>query len=573
MRVTTALAMLTSLFLGAPDAQAAATWTATSNRDSYNRPDLDPRYDIEFVSTSIFDNSSDQIYFYLHFTNKPTVDLFNDGKSWAFVGLDYDADEKSDIRLELYNIQLKSDRTAVDGDVYDTRTKKFLNCNVNIFTNLIEDRWWVGFSVSRICISLPQTFGIQGYSDYLQSDDKSFDYAPDQHFKVTLPGAGTSTSSSAGQAYPLPTNISNESTIQQNFTTPPINLTSLAEKLSPSVVTIYCANGKGSGWALKAEMSASLKANGFQTYLITNQHVVEDCISSRKVTVQLNTGNQISGTIVGWNENSDVAGVAISVPIAGLEWIGSAPKQGWWVGVLGSPGSLTGILTTGIISSINNEASTFTFTAAINPGNSGGPVFDSTGRVLGLATSKFLLSNGALAEGSGNAHGVPLLCGTVITCDVEPKPWGAISKFTAGPSAAELEAQAKAEAAAKAAKELELKEEKMKQCSDLNGDLKVSIFNANSYKSLYPNSSNVFQGLIASAPKEVNCSTVSLSTIDSDLNSQRKLINAFDAALISALETAKLSAIKKTTITCTKGKLSKKIVGLNPKCPSGYKKK
>jgi len=31
--------------------------------------------------------------------------------------------------------------------------------------------------------------------------------------------------------------------------------------------------------------------------------------------------------------------------------------------------------------------------------------------------------------------------------------------------------------------------------------------------------------------------------------------------------------IKKTTITCTKGKVAKKIFGLNPKCPSGYNKK
>ena len=32
-------------------------------------------------------------------------------------------------------------------------------------------------------------------------------------------------------------------------------------------------------------------------------------------------------------------------------------------------------------------------------------------------------------------------------------------------------------------------------------------------------------------------------------------------------------AVKKTTITCVKGKLTKKVTGINPKCPSGYKKK
>jgi M6 family metalloprotease-like protein len=37
--------------------------------------------------------------------------------------------------------------------------------------------------------------------------------------------------------------------------------------------------------------------------------------------------------------------------------------------------------------------------------------------------------------------------------------------------------------------------------------------------------------------------------------------------------TATLAARKKTTITCTKGKLTKKVTAIKPKCPAGYKKK
>ena len=33
------------------------------------------------------------------------------------------------------------------------------------------------------------------------------------------------------------------------------------------------------------------------------------------------------------------------------------------------------------------------------------------------------------------------------------------------------------------------------------------------------------------------------------------------------------AAMKKTTITCVKGKLTKKVTAVNPKCPAGYKKK
>ena len=35
----------------------------------------------------------------------------------------------------------------------------------------------------------------------------------------------------------------------------------------------------------------------------------------------------------------------------------------------------------------------------------------------------------------------------------------------------------------------------------------------------------------------------------------------------------KPNAVKKTTITCLKGKLTKKVTAVNPKCPSGYKKR
>jgi hypothetical protein len=35
----------------------------------------------------------------------------------------------------------------------------------------------------------------------------------------------------------------------------------------------------------------------------------------------------------------------------------------------------------------------------------------------------------------------------------------------------------------------------------------------------------------------------------------------------------KPAAAKKTTITCVKGKTSKKVIAVNPKCPTGYKKK
>ena len=53
---------------------------------------------------------------------------------------------------------------------------------------------------------------------------------------------------------------------------------------------------------------------------------------------------------------------------------------------------------------------------------------------------------------------------------------------------------------------------------------------------------------------------------------------AINIPIITSLEdkgikAAQAAAIKKTTITCIKGKLVKKVTAVKPVCPKGYKKK
>jgi hypothetical protein len=43
--------------------------------------------------------------------------------------------------------------------------------------------------------------------------------------------------------------------------------------------------------------------------------------------------------------------------------------------------------------------------------------------------------------------------------------------------------------------------------------------------------------------------------------------------VVAPAATAKPAAVKKTTITCVKGKISKKVTAVKPVCPTGYKKK
>ena len=549
-------------------AVAAVTWSQTSKLDvAFDGTFYNPQYDLQYSSAYIFDNETDEIFFYLDFLQVPTVIMFNDDKnSFGSINLDYDFDGDADVSLYTELLDLNTSHVAVDGLAYNRVTEKLLDCPVRVFADIENQSKWVGFRVSRSCLNLPNSFDLNGYAQFnpLNRDD-SFDFAPYLGFEVTLPtasaGSGTSSSTAeaSGATYALPSNKLNSSTSANAYSDSPVDLSKLSETLLPSVVTVKCLTGSGTGWSADASLSSSMQSAGFLSLVLTNHHVITDCLGTKSVTLTLSNGTSASGTIVSWNEDLDLAGIAVKTSIPSLQWIGPRPKQGWWVGVLGSPLGTSGILTTGIISSVNSITETFTFTAAINPGNSGGPVFDSTGRVLGLATSKRLISADTIAEGFGSAQGTPLLCSVIILCTLEKTPWGATPKFSAGPSASELalanaakiaqdkavaDAKAVAEAAAKIAQDKANAESRLisEQLARLQGDYSTLSENFSSNLSKY-----------TEAMAQVSFLQNILKTLQ--------------------IQVEELLKPKPETIVCTKGSVFKIVKSIAPKCPVGYKKK
>jgi hypothetical protein len=198
---------------------------------------------------------------------------------------------------------------------------------------------------------------------------------------------------------------------------------------------------------------------------------------------------------------------------------------------------------------------------------------------LGLATSKSTISGGQLAEGLGSAQGVPLLCATVISCSSEKNPWGAVSKFSERDLIAASQARARAEADAKAKADAEAVAlerslaSKKAQCIDFNSELKVAIFNTQLARGTYPASSNVFNNLLGLAPEELDCDFIQQSSFDSELAGQKRVLAAFTGSYGVAVAAAKITAKRATTITCVKGRTTKKVTAVNPKCPSGFKRR
>ena len=111
------------------------------------------------------------------------------------------------------------------------------------------------------------------------------------------------------------------------------------------------------------------------------------------------------------------------------------------------------------------------------------------------------------------------------------------------------------------------------KCLNYNGDLRTLKFKVSIALSDYPKSKVNFQNLLDLFPEELNCDYIELSTFEATYNSEVRLFANVIGSYETSLQAAKVLATTKTTITCVKGKLTKKVTAVNPKCPAGYKKK
>lgn len=130
-------------------------------------------------------------------------------------------------------------------------------------------------------------------------------------------------------------------------------------------------------------------------YIVTNYHVIE---GAKKVTVTLHNGDSYNASIVGGDDDNDLAVLKINAKNLTVATLGDSSKVavGDLAVAIGNPlGQLGGTATTGIISAldrtltIENRTLTLMQTdAAINPGNSGGGLFNGAGELIGIVDAK-----------------------------------------------------------------------------------------------------------------------------------------------------------------------------------------
>lgn len=187
------------------------------------------------------------------------------------------------------------------------------------------------------------------------------------------------------------------------------NLADVVASIENSVVSItteqisygsifgnYVTSGAGSGVIISED-----------GYIITNQHVID---GATRITVATRDGNSYEATLVGANEDADVAVVKIDATGLTPAVLGDSDQlvAGDTAIVIGNPlGTLGGTVTYGIISAtdrelvVNGSSKDLIQTdASISPGNSGGGLFNGSGELVGLVEAK---SSYQEAEGLGFA--------------------------------------------------------------------------------------------------------------------------------------------------------------------------
>lgn len=140
-----------------------------------------------------------------------------------------------------------------------------------------------------------------------------------------------------------------------------------------------------------------------QGHILTTHHVVE---GAERVIVTFSDGRVLSGTVVGGDEETDIAVVRVEgKDFRAADYANSDElKVGQPVLAIGNPLGLPGgpTVTSGVISSLRRHLGrgpgdglpVLQTDAAVNPGNSGGPLVDLRGRVVAINTATIPYAEG-----------------------------------------------------------------------------------------------------------------------------------------------------------------------------------
>jgi len=203
-------------------------------------------------------------------------------------------------------------------------------------------------------------------------------------------------------------------------------ITAAVERVSPAVVTVqtetvtrvpadffeYFSGGRtgerrsagiGSGFIVRAD-----------GVIVTNAHVIG---GATKVSIAMRDGTTYDATVVGIDDNNDLAVVKIAAKGLPVAPLGTSADLvvGEWSIAIGNPfgfvlGNSEPSVSVGVVSAVGRNLAgrgdgggvyvdMIQTDAAINPGNSGGPLVNAMGEVVGVNSSIYSPSGGSVGLG------------------------------------------------------------------------------------------------------------------------------------------------------------------------------
>jgi S1-C subfamily serine protease len=197
----------------------------------------------------------------------------------------------------------------------------------------------------------------------------------------------------------------------------PRDLESIIQLVDESVVTVYCdldaeTGWMGTGWAMLDE---DINNRG-RTALVTNHHVIEDCIDAGEITFEDLNGEIYKATLENYDPINDLAMLSTKHNITALTLADYPPMKGYWVMAYGTADGYAGSVATGNIINLD-EYGDLLISANLSGGNSGGPLIDNEGNVFGVNTFSFNSEEDKTQY--NKSMSLDSFCAEIIACDGE----------------------------------------------------------------------------------------------------------------------------------------------------------
>jgi S1-C subfamily serine protease len=195
----------------------------------------------------------------------------------------------------------------------------------------------------------------------------------------------------------------------------PSDLSGFISTVSESIVTVYCGEARGTGFAYDLEGPE----DGYKTFIVTNHHVVDECIDDQsRLSVTYGGAKNLptESMLFNWDEDNDLALLQIAAVLPVLVDAEYFASPGDWTMAIGNPGPGEEVLhnatTFGQIVAVENKYWNYT-SAVVNPGNSGGPLVNSYGELIGVNSAQTVSWDDGIWNWAVDAV---VLCEKVVEC-------------------------------------------------------------------------------------------------------------------------------------------------------------